>query len=54
MIGSLFAGHLESPGKLVEVDGEQYKEYYGSASEYQKVNIKMSKERKSYCQSKDI
>lgn len=36
MIGSLFAGHLESPGKLVEVDGGQYKEYYGSASEYQK------------------
>lgn len=36
MIGSLFAGHLESLGKLVEVDGEQYKEYYGSASEYQK------------------
>ena len=36
MIGSLFAGHLESPGKLVEVDGKQYKEYYGSASEYQK------------------
>ena len=36
MIGSLFAGHLESPGKLVEIDGEQFKEYYGSASEYQK------------------
>ena len=36
MIGSLFAGHLESPGKLVEVDGQQFKEYYGSASEYQK------------------
>ena len=36
MIGSLFAGHLESPGKLGEVDGKQYKEYYGSASEYQK------------------
>ena len=36
MIGSLFAGHLESPGKLVEHDGEQFKEYYGSASEYQK------------------
>ena len=36
MIGSLFAGHFESPGKLVEVDGKQYKEYYGSASEYQK------------------
>ncbi|MBM7643642.1 GMP reductase [Streptococcus loxodontisalivarius] len=36
MIGSLFAGHIESPGKTVEVDGQSYKEYYGSASEYQK------------------
>ena len=36
MIGSLFAGHIESPGKLVEIDGETFKEYYGSASEYQK------------------
>ena len=36
MIGSLFAGHIESPGKTVEVDGESFKEYYGSASEYQK------------------
>lgn len=36
MIGSLFAGHIESPGKMVEVDGEQFKEYFGSASEYQK------------------
>lgn len=36
MIGSLFAGHIESPGKLVEVDSQQFKEYYGSASEYQK------------------
>lgn len=36
MIGSLFAGHEESPGQVVEVDGEMFKEYYGSASEYQK------------------
>ncbi|WAA08805.1 GMP reductase [Fervidibacillus albus] len=36
MIGSLFAGHEESPGKTVEVDGKLYKEYFGSASEYQK------------------
>ncbi|MGT2802580.1 GMP reductase [Streptococcus henryi] len=36
MIGSLFAGHIESPGKLVEVDGQHFKEYFGSASEYQK------------------
>ncbi len=36
MIGSLFAGHEESPGKTVEVDGKLFKEYYGSASEFNK------------------
>ena len=36
MIGSLFAGHVESPGKTVEVDGELFKEYYGSASDFNK------------------
>lgn len=36
MIGSLFAGHEESPGELIEEDGQKYKEYFGSASEYQK------------------
>ncbi|MFC0015736.1 MULTISPECIES: GMP reductase [Allobacillus] len=36
MIGSIFAGHEESPGKTVEVDGKLYKEYFGSASEFQK------------------
>ncbi|PWW26922.1 GMP reductase [Cytobacillus oceanisediminis] len=38
MIGSLFAGHEESPGKTIEneKDGKLYKEYFGSASEFQK------------------
>lgn len=36
MIGSLFAGHLESPGETKEEDGKLYKEYFGSASEFQK------------------
>ena len=36
MIGSLFAGHEESPGQTVEVDGVLYKEYYGSASDFNK------------------
>ena len=36
MIGSLFAGHEESPGRTVEVDGEQFKEYFGSASDFNK------------------
>ena len=36
MIGSLFAGHEDSPGQTVEVDGKRYKEYYGSASDFNK------------------
>lgn len=40
MIGSLFAGHEESPGQTVEVDGKLYKEYYGSASDYNKGEYK--------------
>jgi len=40
MIGSLFAGHQESPGKTVEVNGVLYKEYYGSASDFNKGEYK--------------
>jgi GMP reductase len=40
MIGSLFAGHEESPGATVEVDGKLYKEYYGSASDFNKGEYK--------------
>lgn len=36
MIGSMLAGHEESPGQTVEVDGQLFKEYYGSASEFNK------------------
>lgn len=36
MIGSLFAGHEESPGQTIEVNGQKMKEYFGSASEFQK------------------
>ena len=40
MIGSLFAGHEESPGHTVEVDGQLFKEYYGSASDFNKGEYK--------------
>ena len=40
MVGSLFAGHEESPGKTVEVDGALFKEYYGSASDFNKGEYK--------------
>ena len=40
MIGALFAGHEESPGKTVEVDGSLFKEYYGSASDFNKGEYK--------------
>lgn len=40
MIGSLLAGHKESPGKVIEKDGQKYKAYFGSASQYQKGEYK--------------
>ena len=43
MVGSLFAAHEESPGETVELDGKLYKEYFGSASEFQKANIKIER-----------
>ena len=40
MVGSLFAGHEESPGQTVEVDGKLFKEYFGSASDFNKGEYK--------------
>ena len=40
MIGSMLAGHEESPGQTVEVDGGLFKEYYGSASDFNKGEYK--------------
>ena len=40
MIGSMLAGLEESPGATVEVDGQLFKEYYGSASDFNKGEYK--------------
>ena len=40
MMGSLLAGLQESPGQTVEVDGKRFKEYYGSASDFNKGEYK--------------
>lgn len=52
MIGSLFAGHTESPGHNVEVDGKMYKEYFGSASEHQKGERRNVEGKKILIESK--
>jgi GMP reductase len=46
MAGSLFAGYDESAGEIVEIGGKHYKEYFGSASQYNKgayVNVEGKK-----------
>jgi GMP reductase len=40
MVGSMLAGHEESPGQAVDVDGRRFKEYYGSASDFNKGEYK--------------
>ncbi|WP_050613478.1 GMP reductase [Bacillus testis] len=52
MIGSLFAGHEESPGETIERDGKLYKEYFGSASEFQKGEKKNVEGKKMYVEHK--
>lgn len=52
MIGSLFAGHEESPGETTERDGKLVKEYFGSASEFQKGEKKNVEGKKMYVEHK--
>lgn len=52
MIGSLFAGHEESPGETLEKDGKLYKEYFGSASEFQKGERKNVEGKKMFVEYK--
>lgn len=40
MAGSLFAGYDQSAGDIIEIEGKQYKEYFGSASEFNKAERK--------------
>ena len=40
MAGSLFAGYDESAGEIVEINGKHYKEYFGSASQFNKGEYK--------------
>lgn len=52
MIGSLFAGHNESPGTTIEIAGKFYKEYFGSASEFQKGEKKNVEGKKMHVENK--
>lgn len=52
MIGSLFAGHEESPGTTKEENGVLYKEYFGSASEHQKGEHKNVEGKKIWIEHK--
>lgn len=54
MIGSLFAGHEESPGETIEKDGKLYKEYFGSASEFQKGEKKNVEGKKMFVEHKGL
>lgn len=52
MIGSLFAGHEESPGETKVESGIVYKEYFGSASEFQKGEKRNVEGKKIWIQHK--
>jgi GMP reductase len=52
MAGSLFAGYDQSAGNIIEIDDRMYKEYYGSASKYNKNEYKNVEGKKILIQYK--
>ncbi|MDO4680700.1 MAG: GMP reductase [Aerococcus sp.] len=52
MIGSLLAAHTESPGEEVVQNGVPYKEYFGSASQFQKGEYKNVEGKKILIESR--
>ncbi|MCY3073855.1 GMP reductase [Aerococcus sp. JJEM-2022b] len=52
MNGSLLAAHEESPGEEVIQNGQKYKEYFGSASEFQKGEYKNVEGKKILIESR--
>lgn len=52
MAGSLFAGYDQSAGNIIEINDRIYKEYYGSASQYNKGKYKNVEGKKILIQYK--
>lgn len=53
MIGGLLAGHNESPGKImIDETGKEFKEFFGSASEFQKGTHKNVEGKKLYIETR--
>lgn len=52
MAGSLFAGYDQSSGNIIEIEDRMYKEYYGSASQYNKGEYKNVEGKKILIQYK--
>ena len=52
MAGSLFAGYDQSAGDIIEIEDRMYKEYYGSASQYNKGEYKNVEGKKILIQYK--
>ena len=48
MVGGQFAGHDENPGELMEINGEQYKFFYGMSSSYAMKNNYAANNNTSY------
>jgi GMP reductase len=52
MVGGMLAGFEDSPGDVITLDGKQYKEFFGSASEFTKGHKKYVEGRKNLVEYK--
>ena len=53
MTGGLLSGYADSPGQVVQIDGKQYKEFWGSASSYQSGKSNRIEGKKNLVDFKD-
>ncbi len=53
MVGGMMAGYKDSPGSIVEINGKNYKEFWGSASVYQSGKSSRIEGKKNLVDYKD-
>lgn len=53
MVGGMMSGYVDSPGNILNIDGKQFKEFWGSASSFQSGKSSRIEGKKNLIELKD-
>jgi len=53
MVGGMMSGYNDSPGEVVDIDGKEYKEFWGSASSFQSGKLNRIEGKKTLIEFKN-